>query len=111
MAVSNPTIPDALSDIALLEKATETLRAVAHPIRFSIIELLRRQGPQNVKDLQESLGVQQPVVSHHLRIMRDRGVVDVERRGQNSRYALTDARYGDFLDLLRQLVTVDGDAE
>ena len=104
-------MPDTLANIAFLEKATETLRAVAHPLRFSIIELLRRNGPQNVKDLQEALEVQQPVVSHHLRIMRDRGVVDVERRGQNSRYQLTDARYGSFLDLLRELVPVEVESE
>lgn len=93
-----------LPPIEFLEKATETLRAVAHPIRFSIITVLHQNGAQNVKDIQEELDVQQPVVSHHLRIMRDRGVVEVERRGQNSCYELTDLRFASFLTILEEIL-------
>ena len=90
--------------LAFLEKATETLRAVAHPIRLSIIELLRAEGPLNVKDIQEHLDIAQPVASHHLRILRDREVVSVERIGQNSRYALTDDRFAGVLNLVEEIL-------
>jgi DNA-binding transcriptional ArsR family regulator len=90
--------------LQFLERATETLRAAAHPIRLSIIGLLAEEGPQTVKHIHESLDIQQPVASHHLRIMKDKGIVDVERDGQNSRYGLRDKRYAGLLDIMRDLI-------
>jgi DNA-binding transcriptional ArsR family regulator len=90
--------------LQFLERATETLRAAAHPIRLSIIGLLAEEGPQTVKHIHESLDIQQPVASHHLRIMKDKGIVDVERDGQNSRYQLRDKRYAGLLEIMRDLI-------
>ena len=90
--------------LQFLERATETLRAAAHPIRLSIIGLLAEEGHQTVKQIHETLDIQQPVASHHLRIMKDKGIVDVERDGQNSRSRLRDKRYASLLEIMRDLI-------
>lgn len=56
--------------------------ALGDPIRLRIIILLCWRQDLCVTDLNEILGISQPLVSHHLRILRQAGVVNVERMGQ-----------------------------
>jgi ArsR family transcriptional regulator len=87
-----------------LETATETLRAVAHPHRLLIVEMLYRQKSMNVTEVYERLGIEQAVASHHLRILKDRGVVAVRRDGKNSYYSLTHDAYFQILVVLDQVI-------
>ncbi len=87
-----------------LETATEVLRAVAHPHRLLIIEMLHQQKSMNVTEVYERLGIEQAVASHHLRILKDRGVVQVRRDGKNSNYSLTSDEYFKFLAVLEKVV-------
>ncbi|MCC7245582.1 MAG: helix-turn-helix transcriptional regulator [Saprospiraceae bacterium] len=89
---------------AFLETATEVLRAIAHPHRLLIVEMLYQQKSMNVTEIYERLGIEQAVASHHLRILKDRGVVNVRRDGKNSYYALTHDAYYDILNVLNQVV-------
>ncbi len=59
--------------------------------------------PQNVGELAARVGLPQPTVSHHLRILRESGVVDAERRGKLMVYFPVDARIFQVLDLLRAI--------
>ena len=54
------------------------LRALSEPLRWRIVELLATE-ELCVCHIVEELGVAQPLVSHHLRILRDAGLVDTER--------------------------------
>lgn len=83
-----------------LETATETLRAIAHPHRLLIVEMLFRNKSMNVTEIYEQLGIEQAVASHHLRILKDRGVVNVRRDGKNSYYGLTREEYFQILEIL-----------
>ena len=65
----------------------ETLAALAEPSRLRIVELLRG-GPRPVGEIGESLSLPQPQVSKHLRVLRDKGLVDVEARAQKRLYQL-----------------------
>ena len=65
----------------------ETLRALAEPNRFQIVELLR-DGPRPVGDMVHRLGLRQPQVSKHLRVLSDAGLVDVRVDAQRRIYAL-----------------------
>jgi len=65
----------------------ETLRALAEPNRFHIVELLR-DGPQPVGEMVNRLGLNQPQVSKHLRVLSDAGLVDVRVDAQRRIYAL-----------------------
>ena len=65
----------------------ETLRALAEPNRFQIVELLRG-GPRPVGDMVHRLRLRQPQVSKHLRVLSDAGLVDVRVDAQRRIYAL-----------------------
>jgi DNA-binding transcriptional ArsR family regulator len=67
-----------------------TLRALAEPNRFQIVELLR-DGPQPVGEMVDRLGLRQPQVSKHLRVLSDAGLVDVRVDAQRRIYALRPA--------------------
>ena len=72
-----------------LETSTEVLRAVAHPIRLSILDLLvDKQEGMNVSAIQETLDIEQAVASHHLRIMKDKGILMARREGKQTFYVL-----------------------
>jgi DNA-binding transcriptional ArsR family regulator len=68
----------------------ETLQALAEPNRFQIVELLR-DGPRPVGDMVHRLGLRQPQVSKHLRVLSDAGLVDVRVDAQRRIYALRPA--------------------
>jgi DNA-binding transcriptional ArsR family regulator len=68
----------------------QTLRAIAEPNRFQIVELLR-DGPRPVGEMVTRLGLSQPQVSKHLRVLSDAGVVDVRVDAQRRIYALRPA--------------------
>jgi DNA-binding transcriptional ArsR family regulator len=65
----------------------ETLRALAEPNRFQIVELLRA-GPRPVGEMVKKLGLGQPQVSKHLRVLSEAGLVDARVDAQRRIYAL-----------------------
>src|SRR6476620_4278114 len=61
---------------------TDDLLILAHPIRIQILTMLARSAGQVcVCDLEAALPVKQPTVSHHLRLLREAGLIDCERYG------------------------------
>lgn len=91
-------------DLKLLEDATETLRAIAHPIRLLIIEMLYHRKAMTVTEIYEELGIEQAVASHHLRILKDKDVLTVRRDGKNSFYALAKEDFFQIFDVLLRAV-------
>jgi DNA-binding transcriptional ArsR family regulator len=76
--------------IATMPRAATTadaFNAVAEPRRRQILDLLTR-GEQPVNDLVDQLGLAQPQVSKHLRVLRQVGVVDVRVHGRQRLYRL-----------------------
>ncbi|KNG93479.1 ArsR/SmtB family transcription factor [Pseudaestuariivita atlantica] len=61
--------------------------ALGHPIRQTILRELA-QGPANVRHLTEVAGTSQPVVSQHLKVLRDAGLVSVEEQGTRRVYGV-----------------------
>jgi len=58
------------------------LKALADPTRLRILSLLsRHEGEVCVFEIVESFTLEQPTISHHLRILRDAGLVDCRKRG------------------------------
>ncbi len=68
----------------------ETFRALAEPNRLQIVELLLA-GPRPVGDMVDELGLRQPQVSKHLRVLSEAGLVDVRVDAQRRIYALRPA--------------------
>lgn len=65
----------------------ETFKALAEPNRFQIVELLLA-GPRPVGEMVDRLGLRQPQVSKHLRVLSEAGLVDVRVDAQRRIYAL-----------------------
>jgi DNA-binding transcriptional ArsR family regulator len=63
-----------------LEKAANMLKAIAHPVRIAIM--------RSVTEIHKQLGIEQSAASHHLGILRDRGVLGSKRDGKNTLYFL-----------------------
>lgn len=67
---------------AMAQQFTDDLLIIAHPIRIQILTMLARSpGQVCVCDLEAALPVKQPTVSHHLRLLREAGLIDCERHG------------------------------
>jgi ArsR family transcriptional regulator len=60
--------------------------------------------PYHVTELANALGLLQPTVSRHLKVLRERGMVEAERDGQAVYYSLADRRIIEALDLLRDVM-------
>lgn len=88
-------------DIDFLEDATEKLKAVAHPIRFVMVDLLYHEKELSVTEIHEKLEIEQAVASHHLRILKNQDIVKVARDGKNSLYSLTRPEYINIIDSLK----------
>jgi ArsR family transcriptional regulator len=69
------TDTDCLAD---RDRLADGLRVLAEPLRWRIVELLAAE-ELCVCHLVETLGVSQSLVSHHLRVLRDAGLVETER--------------------------------
>jgi len=65
---------------------------------------LLKDSSATVKQLTHALQVPQPTVSRHLKILRERGLVQAKRSGQSMHYTLTYPRVIDALDILRQVL-------
>jgi ArsR family transcriptional regulator len=64
------------------QRLSSDLQLLAHPIRHQILDILARSpGQVCVCDLETALPVKQPTVSHHLRLLREAGLIDCERHG------------------------------
>lgn len=80
----------------------EFFRALAHPVRIEILEVLL-QGEHSVQELQEVLGLEQPVVSQQLAVLRTKNIVSGRKEGTSVRYTVRDPLIGDLLKVARQI--------
>ena len=71
-----------------LEKAANMLKAIAHPVRIAIINQLENGKKLTVTEIHELLNIEQSTTSHHLGILKDKGVLASKRDGKNSYYFL-----------------------
>lgn len=97
-----PPILHGALDAEEAESLASALKVIADPTRLRLLSLIQAQ-PDNeacVCNLTEPLGLTQPTVSHHLKVLRDAGLVERERRGNWAYYRIV----GDQLDQLRSLL-------
>ncbi len=67
----------------------EVLKVLADETRLAVMRRLM-QGPQRVGELNEQLHVEQTLLSHHLRVLRDAGLVSSRRIGKSVEYKISD---------------------
>ncbi len=87
-----------------LEEAAEMLKAMAHPMRMSILVILEGNDKLSVSEIQKQINIKQSTVSHHLRILKDKGVLESERNGRKVRYSLKHAKLANVLNCVGSCV-------
>ncbi len=78
----------------------ELFKALAHPIRIRILELLR-EGEMSVSQLQTKLDIEGSNVSQQLAILRMKNLVDTRKDGNSIYYQIRDTQVNDLLDEAR----------
>ena len=64
------------------ERVASDFEVLSHPVRLQLLDMLARNaGRVCVCDLEAAVPVKQPTVSHHLRLLREAGLVDAEKVG------------------------------
>jgi DNA-binding transcriptional ArsR family regulator len=89
-------------DIDRLEQAAAMLKAMAHPMRIAILKHLEGDKKLTVTEIHELLGIEQSTTSHHLGILKDKGVLCSRREGKNTYYYLKNNVLVQVLDCLNQ---------
>ena len=80
----------------------EFFKALAHPLRIGILELLLEQ-ERTVQELQGALKLGQPIVSQQLAILRAKNIVEPRKQGASIRYAVRDQAIGELLSVARKI--------
>jgi ArsR family transcriptional regulator len=75
----------------LIDPDVQLLQALGHPTRLSIVRELTGTSEVCACDFTSCCDVRQPTVSHHLRILKEAGVIESERRGTSIYYRLIPA--------------------
>jgi len=83
-----------------LEKAAGMLKAMAHPVRISIIGCLEPGKRKSVTEIHKQIGIEQSTASHHLGILKDKGVLGSKREGKNTYYFLKHEKIIALLDCI-----------
>ena len=84
----------------IIQLEADFCAALSDPTRIFILYALSDR-PLNVTELTNELGIPQPTTSRHLKVLRERGLVETERQGTVIIYHLSDMRVIQALDLLR----------
>lgn len=74
-------------NIEIAQKVAQVLKTVGHPIRLQIIEVLEKE-ELTVGRIEKLTNTAQAVISRHLGIMKDKGVLDCRREGTNVYYRI-----------------------
>jgi DNA-binding transcriptional ArsR family regulator len=82
----------------------EFFRALAHPARIRLLEVLSSDGEQSVQALQSRLDLDQPIVSQQLARLRASGVVVTRKEGTSVQYMLADPRIADLLSVAKAIL-------
>jgi DNA-binding transcriptional ArsR family regulator len=87
----------------------DLLKAMAHPTRLRILEILAEQGECCVCHLTAILRQRQPYVSQHLMVLRGQGLVEDHRDGVMVYYRISDPIIGAVLAATRNMVTASAE--
>lgn len=105
--IADISLKDGKDDIvikgSILQSAALAVRAINHPLRKKIIDLLESNGEMVVTDIYVKLRTEQSVASQHLAILRNAGFVDTKRNGKFIHYSLNKDRFKKSAGLIEKL--------
>ena len=83
-----------------LDRAANMLKAIAHPMRIAILNYLEDGKKLTVSEIHELLNIEQSTTSHHLGILKDKGVLSSQREGKNTYYFLKHDTLSNIVDCI-----------
>ncbi len=89
-------------DVIKLEAAASKLRAIAHPMRIAIIDLLHDNQKQSVTEIYQKLNIEQASASHHLNILKNKGVLMSKRDGKKIFYSLKSSTLTEIIECINR---------
>ncbi len=92
---------DAPLDRLRADELSALLKAVADPVRLQLLSMIRAADAREacVCDLTDAVGLAQPTVSHHLKVLTDAGLLTRERRGSWAWFTLVPGRLDDVASI------------
>lgn len=95
------------SDAARVEAASNLMKAIAHPIRLSILSHLADGKSFTVTEIHKDLGVEQSTASHHLGILKDKGVLISRKEGKQRYYSLKNKNLKKLVECVNSCACID----
>ncbi len=89
-------------EVPKLEAAASKLRAISHPMRIAIIELLSGNKQLSVTQIYQSLNIEQAAASHHLNILKNKGILVAKRDGKKIYYSLRSNIITEIIDCINR---------
>ncbi len=88
-------------DTALLQRAADILKTVAHPARLRIIDFLEA-GEKSVNEICSQLGAPQPYISQNLNLMKAKGILSSRRNGTQVLYSVANKNVIEVIHCVRK---------
>ena len=85
------------------QEMIQCLKVMADPIRYAILNMLQER-PAHSYEFLEGLSITQPTLSHHMKVLRESGLVTVTQEPRWKTYALNEIKFGLFLRQLESLL-------
>ncbi|MFW9779013.1 MAG: ArsR/SmtB family transcription factor [Candidatus Heimdallarchaeota archaeon] len=89
-------------DERALELTARLCQSLTHPFRLKLIHILEN-GPKNVSQIETETNRPQPFISQHLRVLREKGIVDCERNKNEVHYKLINRRILEICRMVAEL--------
>ena len=103
MSTAAETIDDVLiSNEDDINRASRSLKAMAHPLRLKILCILGGGPEVSVHDIVEKVGTSQSNISQHLSILHDKGILASRKRANKVYYRISDPKILLFIGSLRE---------
>lgn len=90
-----------------VEKASTMMKAIAHPIRLAILGHLSEGEECTVKEIHFKLNIGQSTASHHLGIMKDKGILESRREGKNRIYRIKNPNLKNLVECISVCACVE----
>ncbi|MBS4062228.1 MAG: winged helix-turn-helix transcriptional regulator [Bacteroidetes bacterium] len=85
-----------------LEQLASRLKAIAHPVRIAIIEMLSNDSRLSVTEIYQLLDIEQAAASHHLNIMKNKGILESRREGKKIFYSLQNESLSEIIQCVNK---------
>ncbi len=94
-------------DLEKLDVAASKLRAIAHPVRIAILGMLKEEEKLSVTEIYTRLSIEQAAASHHLNILKGKGLLGSKRSGKKIFYSLKEENVNKLIDCVNQCAQSD----